>query len=80
MTKEPRIYKREKIFSLINGVRKTGQLHAKDEPIPLSFAINENRLEIIELLEATIEGEFLDTGLYCFYWFRKCTAIYFSHW
>ena len=86
MTKEPRIYKREKIFSLINGVRKTGQLHAKDEPIPLSFAINENqlkmdwRLETIKLLEANIEGEFLDTGVYCFYWFRKYTAIYFSHW
>ena len=46
MTKEPRIYKREKIVSLINGVGKTGQLHAKDETIPLSFAINENQLKM----------------------------------
>ena len=73
MMKKPRIYKREKIVSLINGVGKTGPLHAKDETIPLSFAINENqvkmerRLETIKLLEANIGGEFLDTDLYCFY-------------
>ena len=46
MTKEPRIYKRERITSLINGVRKTGQLRAEDETIPLSFAINENQLKM----------------------------------
>jgi len=30
MTKEARIYKEEYIGSLINGVKKTGQLHTKE--------------------------------------------------
>ena len=46
MTKEAKIYSGERTISSINGVRKTGQLHAKDEPIPLSFAINENQLKM----------------------------------
>ena len=30
MTKEPRIYNGERIVSSINGVKKTGQPHAKE--------------------------------------------------
>ena len=45
MTKEARIYNREKIVSSINGAGKTGQLHAKESTVLLSHAIYKKKIQ-----------------------------------
>ena len=46
MTKEARIYNREKTVSSKSGARKTGQLHPKNEIGTLSNTIHKNKLKM----------------------------------
>ena len=46
MTKEARIYNREKTVSLINGAGKTGQLHVKKKIRILVNTIHKNKLKM----------------------------------
>ena len=70
MAQEERIYSREKTASLINIVRKTGQLHAKEENRPSCYTTYKNKLklcwklsEAIQLWEQNVDSKLFDTGL-----------------
>ena len=46
LTKDAKIYNREKIVSSINGAGKTEQLHAKNEIRKLPNAIHKDKLTV----------------------------------